>query len=134
MMLAKLAKIALEFKKLETQMSDPVIIADQKRYKQTGQRYQELKPIVQLYEQYQALAGDLNSALELQQESADPELAAEVNQLQEKQAALLKENQQKQAAATQPAQQQGARYHRTGPDRHGGGPDGQGIQHEGPGV
>jgi len=88
-MLAKLAKIALEFKKLETQMSDPVIIADQKRYKQTGQRYQELKPIVQLYEQYQALAGDLNSALELQQESADPELAAEVDQLQTKQAALL---------------------------------------------
>lgn len=80
-MFDKLEKIETEFRELEQSMSDPAIIHNQMLYKKLGQRYSDLQPIVELYEKHRALQADLESAIELQKDSNDSELAEETAKL-----------------------------------------------------
>jgi peptide chain release factor 1 len=67
------------FSELETQMSDPEVIADRERYAQVGRDYRELEPAHALALEYLRLRDDLEGAREmLAEDGDDPELRAVV--------------------------------------------------------
>ena len=48
-------EIELQYEDVERQLSDPEVIADQKKYKQLSQKYTELKSFVEMYREYRSL-------------------------------------------------------------------------------
>ena len=74
-------QIESRFSELESEMSDPVVIADRERYAEVGRAYHELEPARELAREYRKLADDLEGARELLDEDGeDPELRAVVSE------------------------------------------------------
>ena len=68
-------QIESRFAELESEMSDPDVIADRGRYADVGRAYRELEPARELAREYRVLADDLAGARELLEEDGDdPEL------------------------------------------------------------
>ena len=78
-MLDRLADLATEHARLERDLADPAIHADQDRARALGRRYSELTPIVQAYTQWLAVSDDEVTALELAEQ--DLSFAQEAEQL-----------------------------------------------------
>ena len=78
-----------EFDEIIGQLSDPDVLADQKRYREVTGRHSELKPVVDAYRRY--LEADIESreALEMAAEDDDPEMVAFLNEVAEAKRAEL---------------------------------------------
>jgi peptide chain release factor 1 len=69
-MFDKLDDILAEHASLETQLGDPTIHADQNRARDLGKRYSELSPVVEAYNAFKEVEGDLATAKELAEDDA----------------------------------------------------------------
>jgi peptide chain release factor 1 len=91
MMIDKLEEIRNRYYLLEEQMADPEVITDMDRYKKISKEYADLKEIVTVYEEYEQLIGNINTAKEMLQE-ADPDMKEmarmELDELEPKQTEL----------------------------------------------
>src|SRR5690554_3983752 len=78
-----------EFAELEQQLADPDILADQARYRTVMQRYSELRPLVGVQDELNAVRRELAEARQLLD---DPEMAdvalTEVQELEPREAEL----------------------------------------------
>ncbi len=72
-MLDKLEGIKNRFRDLELQLSDPAVLSDQERYRKLSREYKQLKEIVEVYDNYHELLGNLETAHEMLKED-DPEM------------------------------------------------------------
>lgn len=71
-MLDKLEAIKDRYQYLEEQMADPELIADMDRYTKVSKEYKDLKPVIQAYEEYAELLGNIETARGmLKEEDAD---------------------------------------------------------------
>lgn len=70
-MIEKLKKLSEELKDIESEMIDPKVIWDQKKYISLSKKAAELRPIVELYNEYSKYLNQKEEALEL---SKDPEM------------------------------------------------------------
>jgi len=78
-MLDKLQAIKDRYIYLEEQMSDPALISDMGRYRKVSKEYKDLQAIVNAYEQYKQLLGNIQTAREmLKDESAEMREMAEL--------------------------------------------------------
>lgn len=93
-MIDKLEAIQDRYFYLEEQMADPSVISDMDRYKKLSKEYKDLKAIVEAYEEYQELLGNIKTAREMLGES-DAEMREmaklELEELEPKQEALEEE-------------------------------------------
>ena len=64
-MLDKLQAIKERYIYLEEQMADPALIADMSRYTKVSKEYKDLQPLVNAYEQYKELMGNIQTAREM---------------------------------------------------------------------
>jgi len=90
-MLTKLAELEEKFASIETEMSNPDVLQDQKKYQQIAREHSELQPIVQAYRDYRNTLTQIeeNRALLSDPDSELRELArAETEELQERIRAL----------------------------------------------
>ena len=85
-MLERLADLAVEHERLERELADPAVHADQAKARTLGRRYAELTPIVQAYAQWRQVSDDEAAALELAGE--DSSFGAEARQLAVRKAEL----------------------------------------------
>ena len=69
-----LDKMAEELADVQAQLSDPQVIANQNQFRELSQRYSELAPIVELYQEYQQLSADAEEARSMREESQDKEM------------------------------------------------------------
>jgi peptide chain release factor 1 len=81
-MLERLADLAAEHARLELDLADPAVHADQEKARALGRRYSELTPIVHAYTEWLQTSGDEAAAIELADE--DPSFAQEAQQLARK--------------------------------------------------
>jgi peptide chain release factor 1 len=70
------AELIDEHARLEAELADPAVHADQDRARRLGKRYAALTPVVEVHRALQAVAGDLETARELGAE--DESFRAEV--------------------------------------------------------
>jgi len=68
------SQIEARFQAVAEQMSDPEVIADQRRYAELGREYRQLEPAHRLAVEYRRAADDAAGARELLGEGEDPEL------------------------------------------------------------
>ncbi|MEP7264018.1 MAG: peptide chain release factor 1 [Bacteroidota bacterium] len=61
-MLAKLESLEARYREIETQLSDPAVIGDMKRFKQLNMQYKELQRVVEVYHQYRNVMSNLDHA------------------------------------------------------------------------
>ena len=90
-MLDKLEAIKDRYQYLEEQMADPELIADMDRYTKVSKEYKDLKPVIQAYEEYAELLGNIETARSmLKEEDADMRQMAqgELEELLPKQEAM----------------------------------------------
>ncbi len=90
-MLDKLEAIKERYVYLEEQMADPEVISDLDRYKKVGKEYKDLQPVVQAYEEYAEVMGNIETAREMLKESDEDmkEMARmELDELEPKQEEL----------------------------------------------
>lgn len=73
-LIEQLEGIKRRFNDLATQISDPDIIADMKRYVELNKQYKELQPIVKAGEEYKGLIEGIQEAKEILNNERDPEL------------------------------------------------------------
>ncbi len=64
--LDRLASLENEYETVLIQLSDPEVIADQRRLREVSRRHRELEPVVAAYREYRAVASDLATAREMQ--------------------------------------------------------------------
>jgi len=76
-MLEKLKQLAEDYKTIEWKLIDPEIISNQKEYIKLGKKFAELKPIVELYNQYSQVLTQRDDALEMIKDPDMKELAEE---------------------------------------------------------
>ena len=72
-MIEKLEDIKNRYLNLEEQMSDPEVIMDMDRYKKVSKDYKSLKPIVETYQAFQDVVGNIETAQEMLKDS-DPDM------------------------------------------------------------
>jgi peptide chain release factor 1 len=70
--LDRLAGLENEYETVLIQLSDPDVIADQRRLREVSRRHRELEPVVAAYREYQAVASDLATAREMQADLGGP--------------------------------------------------------------
>ncbi len=73
-LLEQLNGIKRRYNDLATQISDPDVIADMKRYVELNKQYKELEPIVQAGNQYRELVEGIEEARDILNNEKDPEL------------------------------------------------------------
>jgi peptide chain release factor 1 len=64
--LDRLSLLEQEYETVLIQLSDPEVIADQRRLREVSRRHRELEPVVAAYREYQMVASDLATAREMQ--------------------------------------------------------------------
>ena len=64
-MFERLDELVAEYETVLLQLSDPAVIADQRRLRDVSRRQHELEPIVSAYRSYRAAEGDLEAAREI---------------------------------------------------------------------
>ncbi len=72
-MLDKLQDFKRQYEEIEQQMSDPKVIADQKRFIKLNKDYKELQPLVEAYHEYSELLSNIESAREIIKTEKDEE-------------------------------------------------------------
>ncbi len=75
-MIDKLEKSVKRYEELQTLISDPEVIRDQKRYRELRQEHAGLAELVEEYGRYRAIESEIASSSELAASGADRELAA----------------------------------------------------------
>lgn len=75
-MFEKLQKLEQEYLDLETQMSDPEVITDQKKYRDTGRRHKEIGNVVSLFREYKVAKKSFDDAEEILKTEKDGEMVA----------------------------------------------------------
>ncbi len=73
-LLDKLKDLQLRFQEIGTLITDPAVIADQKRYVKLSKEYSELEKIDLATKQYETLLQNIDEAKELLEHESDPEL------------------------------------------------------------
>ncbi|MFT5157834.1 MAG: peptide chain release factor 1 [Bacteroidia bacterium] len=73
-MLEKLEAIYHRFLQVETQLSDPDVLSNIKKFNKLNIEYGDLKELVEVYHQYKKLLTDLRGAKEIQKTTKDDEL------------------------------------------------------------
>jgi peptide chain release factor 1 len=64
-MFERLESLETEYEALLRDLSDPAVIADQRRLREASRRHKELEPLVDLYRRYRSTHDDLEAAREL---------------------------------------------------------------------
>jgi len=64
-LLEKLEVLKLKFEEVEQQITDPSIIADQKRFVQLNKEYKELQDLVEVYKEYKNTLDNITSSREI---------------------------------------------------------------------
>lgn len=86
-MLDKLEAIKDKYLRVEEQLSDPEVIADQQRFRKLNKEHSDLKEIVQVYDTYKSTRRQLEEVREMVRQETDPEMKAlaqaELQELQE---------------------------------------------------
>ncbi len=72
-MLDKLQEFKQQYEEIEQQMSDPEVIADQKRFIKLNKDYKDLRPLVEAYHEYKELLSNIESAKEIIKTEKDEE-------------------------------------------------------------
>lgn len=75
-MFDKLEKIVERVQEIQQLLSDPAIVADQKRFRDLGRELRTLEPIVAVYQRYKKSNNDYKGSKELLDTVSDPELKA----------------------------------------------------------
>lgn len=75
-MFDKLEKNIERVQELQQLLSDPAIVADQKRFRELGKELRMLEPIVEAYQRYKKVKTDWEGSKELFNSAGDPELKA----------------------------------------------------------
>jgi len=73
-MLEKLESIYQRFLQVETQLSDPAVLSDVKKFNQLNREYGDLKDLVDVYHEYKKLVTGLQEARDILKNESDPEL------------------------------------------------------------
>lgn len=73
-MLDKLEAIKERYYQLEEQLSDPDIMSDMDRYTKISKEYKDLKPLVDITDEYKEVLGNIQTSREMQKESGDPDM------------------------------------------------------------
>jgi peptide chain release factor 1 len=73
-MLDKLQAIHERYVYLEEQLSDPSVMSDMDRYMKISKEYKDLKPLVDTFFEYRQLMGNIDTAKEMIETSADPDM------------------------------------------------------------
>ncbi|PLY01700.1 MAG: peptide chain release factor 1 [Desulfuromonas sp.] len=93
-MFNNLEEVVERFKEIESLLSNPAVIADQKRYRELTKEHADLSEVVKVYGRYKQVCSDIDGNRELLQES-DPEMRelakAELPELEEEQETLAQE-------------------------------------------
>ena len=77
-MIDKLEAIQDRYYYLEEQLSDPEVIADMGRFKKVSKEYKDLKEIVDVFQQYKEVLGNIDTAREMLKED-DPDMKEMAN-------------------------------------------------------
>lgn len=87
-LLEKLGALALKFDEVGQQITDPAVIADQKRYVQLNKEYRELEQLNEVYIEYKNVIENLANAKEMLASETDEEMREmakmEIDELQAK--------------------------------------------------
>ena len=75
-MFDRLDKSLERYDEINRLMSDPLVIADQQRFRELGKELRALEPIVKSYERYRKMQSDFKGARELLESTTDPEMKA----------------------------------------------------------
>lgn len=94
-MIEKLDAIRQRFHEVNDLIIQPDVIADQRRYVQLNREYKELKPIVDIREEYVRLTSNLEEAKSLLENEKDPELKEMAKMEMEESGPKLEELQEK---------------------------------------
>lgn len=93
-MLNKLASLEIKYNELESQISDPEIIADNNLWRQLAKSHSELTEVVSVYREYKKTLQSMEEAREMLQDNPEPDfkemLELELEELSEKEKALAK--------------------------------------------
>ncbi len=73
-LLSKLSGLREKYEGISTQISDPGVMSDMKRYVALNKEYRELEPIVEAGEKYRKMVTDLEGAKEILQSEKDEDL------------------------------------------------------------
>ncbi len=73
-LLSKISGIKEKFESLSTQISDPAVMSDMKKYVALNREYKELEPLVEAGEKYKGLMANLESAKEMLMTEKDEEM------------------------------------------------------------
>jgi peptide chain release factor 1 len=73
-MLDKLEAIKIRWKDIEQQLSDPAVLGNMPLFKRTSKEYRDLEPIVQAYDKYAQIVGNIDFNKELLQTEKDAEM------------------------------------------------------------
>ena len=73
-MFDKLEKIVERVQEIQQLLSDPSVVADQKRFRDLGRELRTLEPIVAVYQRYKKASNDFKGSKELLDTVSDPEL------------------------------------------------------------
>jgi len=76
MLLEKLEGIKIKFDEITQQITDPEVIADMKKYVQLNKEYKELEPLIDAYNKYNNIIGNIESSKEMLAEEDDEEMKA----------------------------------------------------------
>jgi len=91
-MLHKLQALEARYREIETQLSDPSVIADMKRFKQLNKQYKDLQQVVEVYHQYRDVVSNLEQARVVLNNDKDEEFRAmakmEIEELEPKKEAM----------------------------------------------
>jgi len=87
-MFDRLESVEEKYRKLEEDLSNPEILANQKEYRRIARERAEIAPVVETYRQYKALKQQIGENQELLEEEPDPEMRElvrhEIGDLREK--------------------------------------------------
>lgn len=75
-MLDKLESIKDKYLQLEEQLSDPEVIADQKRFRKLNKEYSDLTDVVQAYDRYKSNKLQLEEMRQMMKQEKDPDMKA----------------------------------------------------------
>ena len=75
-MLDKLESIKDKYLRLEEQLSDPEVIADQKRFRKLNKEYSDLTDVVQAYDRYKSNKLQLEEMRQMMKQEKDPDMKA----------------------------------------------------------
>lgn len=73
-LISKLSGLREKFENISTQISDPAVMSDMKKYVSLNKEYRELEPIVEAGDKYRKLIEDLEAAKDILQNEKDEEL------------------------------------------------------------